>query len=115
MPKSLKRIGSYAFQACHKLRSVILPAGLTGIGQGAFSECLSLQEISIPSGVKKLEGFTFAHCSNLKCIKMSANLTELDVHGERDFLGCNVFSIHAPAGSYAETYAKENNIPFVAE
>ena len=23
--------------------------------------------------------------------------------------------IHAPAGSYAETYAKENNIPFVAE
>ena len=24
------------------------------------------------------------------------------------------FTIHAPAGSYAETYAKENNIPFVA-
>lgn len=23
--------------------------------------------------------------------------------------------IHAPAGSHAETYAKENNIPFVAE
>jgi hypothetical protein len=24
-------------------------------------------------------------------------------------------TIYAPAGSYAETYAKENNIPFVAE
>ena len=24
-------------------------------------------------------------------------------------------TIHAPAGSYAEQYAKENNIPFVAE
>ena len=27
----------------------------------------------------------------------------------------NSLTIHAPAGSYAETYAKENNIPFVAE
>ena len=25
------------------------------------------------------------------------------------------FTIHAPAGSYAEQYAKEHNIPFVAE
>jgi len=24
-------------------------------------------------------------------------------------------TIHAPAGSYVETYAKENNFPFVAE
>ena len=28
---------------------------------------------------------------------------------------CDNFTIHAPAGSYAEQYAKENNIPFVAE
>jgi len=27
----------------------------------------------------------------------------------------DIVAIHAPAGSYAETYAKENNIPFVAE
>lgn len=28
---------------------------------------------------------------------------------------CKKLKIHVPAGSYAETYAKENNIPFVAE
>jgi hypothetical protein len=34
--------------------------------------------------------------------------------GDYVFEECPV-SIYAPAGSYAETYAKENNIPFVAE
>ena len=29
--------------------------------------------------------------------------------------GCTDLTIHAPAGSCAEQYAKENNIPFVAE
>ena len=31
------------------------------------------------------------------------------------FEGCPNLTIHAPAGSYAKTYAKEHNIPFVAE
>ncbi len=35
--------------------------------------------------------------------------------GECAFLGCEYLTIHAPAGSYAETYAKENNIPFETE
>ena len=35
--------------------------------------------------------------------------------GEGAFAGCGSLTIHAPAGSYAEQYAKENNIPFVAE
>jgi hypothetical protein len=30
-------------------------------------------------------------------------------------MGCRKLTIYAPAGSYAEQYAKENNIPFVAE
>jgi hypothetical protein len=35
--------------------------------------------------------------------------------GALAFNECPNLTIHAPAGSYAETYAKENNIPFVAE
>ena len=31
------------------------------------------------------------------------------------FVDCPNLTIHAPAGSYAEQYAKENHIPFVAE
>jgi hypothetical protein len=35
--------------------------------------------------------------------------------GDYAFWGCDNLVIHAPAGSYAEQYAKEHNIPFVAE
>ena len=31
------------------------------------------------------------------------------------FSGCKALTIHAPAGSYAEQFAKEYSIPFVAE
>ncbi len=30
------------------------------------------------------------------------------------FSGCDKLTIYAPTGSYAEAYAKENNIPFEA-
>ncbi len=35
--------------------------------------------------------------------------------GTDAFKDCHKLTIHAPAGSYAEQYAKENNIPYVAE
>ena len=35
--------------------------------------------------------------------------------GEKTFFGCVDLTIHAPVGSCAEEYAKEYNIPFVAE
>ena len=31
------------------------------------------------------------------------------------FWGCTKLTIHAPAGSYGEQYAKENKIPFAAQ
>ena len=46
-------------------------------------------EVAIPAGVTRIEDGAFDDCPNL--------------------------TIHAPAGSYAETYAKENNIRFEAE
>ena len=35
--------------------------------------------------------------------------------GTDAFAKCTKLTIHAPAGSYAEQYAKENNIPFAVE
>lgn len=35
--------------------------------------------------------------------------------GEHAFEYCRKRNIHAPKGSYAEKYAKDNNIAFVAE
>ena len=68
------------------LKSVVIPDGVTTIGSNAFSYCRSLTSVSIPEGVTVIGTDAFKNCPNV--------------------------TIHAPTGSYAEKYAKENKIPF---
>ena len=85
---SVTRIGEYAFYHCSRLRKMTIPAGVTRIGKEAFSGC-GLTSVTIPASVTSIGKSAFAKNPKL--------------------------TIHAPAGSYAEQYAKENNIPFAAE
>ena len=94
--KQVTKIGSCCFYVSpfnesnrKNITFIDIPEGVSGIGDRAFVGCKALLEIHIPKTVS--------------------------VIGEYAFWECSCVSIHAPAGSYAETYAKENNIPFVAE
>lgn len=73
----------------YKTKAVIIQEGIVQIGAAAFAGCVFMTDICLPG-----------------------SLTEIGADAFRD---CHKLSIHAPEGSYAETYAKENNIPFVAE
>ena len=88
IPKGVKIIESRAFKGCVSLTSVVIPDGVKEIGVDAFSGCTSLTSVTIPRSVRVIYG---------------------------SFFGCTSLTIHAPAGSYAEKYAKEHNIPFEAE
>lgn len=79
-----------------KQGTLALPDGLTEIGEYAFACCWNLKKIVIPETVKR--------------IGVNAFDNYIYTSG-REW----PFVIYAPAGSYAETYAKEHNIPFVAE
>ena len=59
---------------------VVIPDGVTEIGNYAFNICTSLTSITIPDSVTSI--------------------------GDRGFRGCENFTIHAPAGSYSERYAR---------
>lgn len=94
--KQVTKIGSNCFYVDTMSKSIqkeitmiSLPDTVTQIGDRAFVNCESLIQIDIPSAVNHI--------------------------GEYAFWQCRQLTIHAPAGSYAETYAKENNIPFVPE
>ena len=89
--EGVTHVGNWAFANCSNVTyDVYLDRRtVTSIGSRAFSNCTSLSSIEIPNQVTAIEPYTFYNCPNL--------------------------TVHAPAGSYAEQYAKENNIPFVAE
>lgn len=79
---------------------------------GTFRECKSLTHIVLPERVACIEAWAFQDCTGLTSIAIPSSVTSID---KLAFLRCDHVVIHAPAGSYAETYAKENNFPFAAE
>lgn len=128
-------IGVDAFLNCSGMKKLVLPETLTSIEWGAFARCVSLIEVSIPASVKDFSSGVFAGCDSLQSVIVAEGATiigegafdscaslkrilipsSVTTIGFGAFFGCKNLTIYAPVGSYAETYAKENNIPFVSE
>ena len=83
---------------------------MTSIGDSAFSFC-GLTEITIPDSVTSIGDNAFYNCSGLTEITIPDNVTSI---GDYAFYDCTNLTIYGYTGSYAETYAKENDIPFVS-
>ena len=131
IPESVKKIGGYAFYGCTGLTNVTIPESVTEIGQRAFKGCPKLAnqlgmviihdilfayfgsggDVTIPAGVTEIGQEAFRDCANLTSITIPKGVTEI---GWGAFKDCENLTIHAPAGSAAERYAEENDIPFEA-
>lgn len=88
-----------------------VPEGIKSIGENAFMNNDSLVDISIPDSVTSIANWAFGFCDNLRRIVLPESVEHID---EYAFSGSNMLTIVAPFGSYAEAYARENNIPFEA-
>ena len=109
IPSGVTSIGDFAFESCSGLRKIEIPSGVTSIGDVAFRGCSGLTEIKIPSGVTTIGDEAFCGCSGLTKIEIPASVTSI---GEGVFWGCDDLTIYCYAGSYAETYVKEEGIPY---
>ncbi len=87
MPEGLASIGGYAFHKRMGLEKINIPEGVADIGECAFWQCSNLKEVTIPESVEIIGAGAFQECSE-----------ELVIYGK--------------TGSYAEIYAKVNNIKF---
>ena len=72
----------------------------------------NILSVRIPEGILTIEDFSFAVLQQVKVVAIPVSVTQI---GRWAFYKCPNLTICGPIGSYAETYAKENNIPFVAE
>ncbi|MGN0594866.1 MAG: leucine-rich repeat domain-containing protein [Hominimerdicola sp.] len=97
-----------AFWGCTSLTSVDIPDSVVYMSN-AFSGCTSLTNVNIPDSITNIDYWTFSNCTNLKSVTIPDSVTE--IHSTA-FENCPNLTIRCYKGSYAETYAIENNIPY---
>ena len=116
IPHSVTEIKGNAFWHCTDLKSVNIPDSVTYIGSRAFADT-GLTKVVIPDSVKTVGNAAFEECYNLTDIVIPNSVTEIDPSegGIPAFDRSPNVIIHGSAGSYAEDYAKEHGISFVAD
>jgi hypothetical protein len=134
IPNSVKNIGRIAFSNCSSLISVTIPEGVTVIDEYTFNECSNLSTVIIPESVTHIKSLAFYACSSLTSVSLPENLTYIGGNAFNScsslskiiiprsvefitisaFVDCDQLTIYGYRGSYAETFAVENEIPFVA-
>lgn len=111
------------FYECGKLTEIILPTSITQIDEYAFYDCKSLNTITIPSSVKSIGVLSFCGCTSLLEVSVPDSVKEIGINAfgywDEEITWAVVdrhkmedFTLSGFAGSAAEQYAKENDIPF---
>ena len=80
----------------------------TKIGFGAFENNSVITDVELSSIVTKIYNKAFANCTNLSKIIIPQSVASI---GDNAFEGCDKLTIWCYAGSYAEAYAINHDIP----
>lgn len=107
VPDSVTYIGEDAFCDLRSLEHIDLPNSITNISSYMFWNCTSLKSIVIPNSVTKIDDDAFRNCYKLENIVIPNSVTSIFSNA---FDECKNLTIRCNKGSYAEKYAKENNI-----
>ena len=112
LPDSTKQVQRNAFENCEALTDIILGAGIKNIPSQAFRGCSSLESIILPYQVETIGDDAFKNCTKLRKITIPKATTSIS---DSAFSYPDKMTIYGVAGSYAEQYATENDIAFVAQ
>ncbi len=113
VPDSVTEMSNYAFQWCTNLERVKLSNSLKIIRWYTFDECHKLKSIVVPESVTRIDSGAFANCNELEKVVIPKTVTLIDNEYCPVLRGSEKAAIYGYKGSYAETYANENNIKFV--
>ena len=118
IPNSVTSIEGGAFQNCSSLTSINIPNSVTGIGGGTFYDCAGLSSIDIPNSVTSIGMNAFGQCTSLISINIPSSVKSIGdsafhVYSNDNWVPIPGLTIYCEQGSYAESYAKTNNIPIM--
>ena len=117
LPDSVTCLGNSAFADCLVLENIRIPHGITKIPDFAFSACASLVNILIPDGVTSVGDYAFDGCLKLEKITIPESVTYIGMSAFADaesaFIHKDTPTLFLHEGSFAQQYAKENDLPFV--
>ncbi|GHV28783.1 hypothetical protein FACS1894167_06760 [Synergistales bacterium] len=132
LPPRLERLGSYSF-ASSGIKIAVIPSTVYWLGEGAYSNCGNITEMRITENIATLPdklfmgcgalkkvtlhnriesigAMAFAECASLASLTVPDSVTQIGDYAFPDM--CDKFILICGRGSYAETYARKNNIRF---
>ena len=109
IPTSVESIGEGAF-LWNDMEYLVVPGNIKNIEREVFIDCNFLREVVVEDGVESIEEGAFEGCDALEKITIPASVTEISYDA---FHNSPNVTIVAEPGSYAETFALENDIPCV--
>ena len=109
LPDTLNTLGASAFTNSEKISDLNLGAGLTVIPNYCFYQIPALKKVILPQQVTTINDYAFANCTALKDITINQKVTSIKTSA----FSYSDMVIHGVSGSYAETFAKENDYTFV--
>ena len=118
------------FDGCTSLKTVSLPYtycnpdfmtySYSYIGRECFKDCTALEEIEV-GGYVYVEEDAFLNCTALEKVVFNENVKDIKDHAfgyikdaDGNYQRYDGLTFYGVAGTVAETYANENDIPFVA-
>ena len=114
IPNSITQISNYMFESCSKITNIDIPESVEVIGERAFSGCSSLKNITIPKNIKVIGDQAFFCCNKLEKTVIQNEDVKIGLwafYTLQNEVTSN--TIYGYKNSTAETYALENNIPFI--
>ena len=109
IPDGVGELAGELFYNCATLTSVTLPSSLYNIGTLAFHGT-GLVSVTVPDGTRIIGPSAFSACTSLTSITIPASVTTISTNA---FDNSPHVTIYGYAGSYAQRYANNCNIPFV--
>ena len=107
--ESIQYIQGAAFNRC-PVKKIVIPESLADIAEEIFKECEELEVVVIGGNVEEIGSLAFADCPTLETVVIPDSVTSIS---DDAFENANEnLVIYCNEGSYAQTYATQNNIKY---